>query len=256
MSETQTEREVMDGGELVYRATEPAQMSFRQEDGGAAILEGRMMPYDEWTEVNSSIEGHFMERFSPGALAKTISERASRIRALFEHGMDSVLGRQAIAEIDEMTDRDDGAHFRATLLDGIPPLLVAGLRRGLYGSSIRFKPVPGKWERVRSPRPSDHNPDGIPEHTIREAYVQEFSVVTFPQYAGATAHVRSITDEVAAHKLLDSPERLLRMITALKDEPQHSEREEQEEPAPERSRSTQPSHDYLNPKEREPKWRL
>jgi hypothetical protein len=60
---------------------------------------------------------------------------------LFEHGMDAVLGRQAIAAIEEMGDEPDGAYYRARLLDGLPPLLVSGLRRGLYGSSVRFEPL-------------------------------------------------------------------------------------------------------------------
>jgi HK97 family phage prohead protease len=241
------ETESLNGGELVYRAADPSLMRYAQEGDGPPVIEGRMMPYDEWTEVNSPIEGHFMERFAPGALAKTISEQASKIRALFEHGLDKSFGNQTIAVIDEMRDEQDGAHFRASLLDGLPPLLLAGLRRGLYGSSVRFGPV--KWDRTRSPRPSESNPEGIPEVTVREAFIREFSVVTFPQYAGATARMRSLTDEVAARQLLGDPTRLLEII-ATQTEPPHSVREEQEVPASERSRSTQQtSNDYLSTEE-------
>jgi HK97 family phage prohead protease len=145
-----------------------------------------MMPYGEWTEVNSLKEGHFLERFAPGALAgNAIPAMAKRIRVLFEHGLDTVLGRQAIAAIEEMRDEPDGAYYRARLLDGLPELLVAGLRRGPYGSSVRFEPL--KQDRVRYPKRSEYNPEGLPEHTVREARIREFSVVTFPQYAGATA---------------------------------------------------------------------
>jgi hypothetical protein len=230
---------------------------------------------------------------------------------LFEHGMDAVLGRQAIAQIGELADQPDGAYYTANLFRGIPDLLVEGIRAGQYGSSIRFAPIPGKWDRVRSPKPSDYNPEGIPEVTIREARVQEFSVVTFPQYDGATAGIRSLTDEVAARQLLVNPERLLEiieqtravampagmsmmpsgvkackmggnqgfngggachihdgsqasMVAAMgkatadskRSEPQHSEREEPVDPAPERSRSTQPIRDYLKPEEAEPTWLL
>lgn len=253
-------------GELVYRATDPAEMRMREEPDAPPVLEGRMMPYDEWTEVNSAVEGHFLERFAPGSLGKTMRERAHRIRALFEHGLD-FLGRQPIATIEEFDERDDGAYYEATLLRGLPDLLVDGLRHGQYGSSIRFRPVPGKWDRNRKPEASDHNPEGIPEHTIREAYVLEFSVVTFPQYEGATAHVRSLTDEVHARQLLGNPERLIEIIRATS-EPQHSGREEpepepQEDPAaappasvPQRSRSTQPTRKYLTPQEAEPTWRI
>ena len=70
MSENENvEVESVDGGELVYRAADPGEMSFSEETDGRT-LEGRMVPYGEWTEVNSSMEGHFLERFAPGSLAK------------------------------------------------------------------------------------------------------------------------------------------------------------------------------------------
>jgi hypothetical protein len=259
MSEN-TERETMNGGESGEYVVAPDSMRFREE-GDTPTLEGRMMPYDEWTEVRSPIEGHFMERFAPGALAKTMVEQANRIRVMFEHGTDSVFGKQAIAAVDEMRDESDGAYYRASLLDGVPDLLVSGLRRGLYGSSIRFAPV--KWDRVRSPKKSEQNPDGIPEHTIREAAMKEFSVVPFPQYAGATAMVRSTTYDIAAREILKDPERLLEILrmhvedeTVEPSEPQHSEPDPPEEPADAGSRSTQPTRDYLSQEVEEASWRL
>jgi HK97 family phage prohead protease len=173
--------------------TDIAVMRF-SEAGDGPVLEGRMVPYGEWTEVRSRTEGHFLERFAAGSLiGNTIREQASRIRVLFEHGMDSVFGRQPIASVEEMRDEPDGAYYRARLLDGVPPLLVAGLRRGLYGSSVRFEPI--EQDRVRHPTRSSHNPQGIPEHTVKRAKIREFSVVTFPQYAGATAMVRVEREE-------------------------------------------------------------
>jgi len=183
-----------------------------------------------------------------------MNEKASRVRMMWEHGLDTVVGRQAIAEIEELRDESDGAHYRAVLLDGLPELLVSGLRRGLYGSSIRFGPI--KWDRVRYPKRSDYNPGRIPEHTIREAFVKEISITPFPQYSGTTAHVRSSTDEIAARQLLGDPARLIEIARATHlTEPQHSEREEPLE-APGPSRSTQPTHDYLQPEKGDPSWRL
>jgi hypothetical protein len=254
MNETEHEPQVenVNGGELVYRATEPEAMHLVEAEDSAPVLEGRMMPYDEWTEIKSRVEGHFLERFAPGALAKTMAERSDRIRVLFEHGLD-VLGGQTIAAIEEMREEPDGAYYRASLLDGLPNLLLAGLRRGLYGSSVRYGPV--KLDRVRSPRRSEHNPEGLEERTVREGFVKEFSVTTFPQYAGATASIRSLTDDIAAHRLLGDP-RYLDLLGNKPTEPQHSEREEPEDQAPEQSRSTQPVHDYLDTEEGEPSWRL
>ena len=263
MSDTEREPEIenVNGGELVYRATEPAALHLREE-GDSPVLEGRMMPYGEWTTIHSLSENGgkpFLERFAPNSLAKTMQEQAERIRVLLEHGMDAVLGRQPIAAVEGFRDEQDGAYYRAGLLEGLPPLLVSGLRRGLYGSSVRFKPI--KWDRVRSPERSEHNPEGLPEHTVREAFVKELSVVTFPAYIGATAQVRSLTDEMAARRLLGDSDDLLEYLQTRKSqnisaEPQHSDRKEPEDQAPEQSRSTQPGRDYLRPQEGDPSWRL
>ena len=137
-----------------------------------------MLPFNEWTEVRSAKEGNFFERFALGSLSKSIRERSARIRALFQHGTDSLLGRQPIASIEEMWEREDGAHYRSRLLSGVPELVVSGLRAGLYGSSVSFRAR--RFERVSRPRRSAHNPDGLEERTITEADVYEFSFVTFP----------------------------------------------------------------------------
>lgn len=250
---TDVEIETLNGGDLVYRAADLEQTSVREGEDGSHLLEGRMMPYGEWTEVNSVIEGHFMERFLPGSLTKTMQERASRIRALFQHGRD-FLGRQPIASGITFEDRDDGAYYGATLFRSVPELIVEGLRHGVYGSSIQYKPL--KYDRVMRPRRSEHNPEGIPEITVREAYVKEVSVVTFPQYDGATASVRSVTDEIAAWQLLGDPAKLLEVIARQQTEPPHSESGEPAKQAPVVSRSTQSSHDYLTTQEGAPPWRL
>jgi hypothetical protein len=70
----------------------------------------------------------------PARWRRQLRERASKIRVLFEHGTDTVLGKQPIADIEEMRGRPDGVYFRAKLLRGLPELLVEGLRRGLVAS--------------------------------------------------------------------------------------------------------------------------
>jgi HK97 family phage prohead protease len=252
MSETPNEElEVVNGGELVYREAGAAILRAEADDA-PAVLEGRMMPYGQWTEIRSRSEGHFLERFAPGALTKTLAEQASKIRVLFEHGLDVVIGKQAIAEVEGFRDEEDAAYYRGTILEGLPPLLLSGLRRGLYGSSIRFGPV--KWDRTRYPMRSEHNPERREERTIREAIIKEISVVTFPAYAGATASVRSITDEIAVHQLLRGAQGALELPPHTETEPPHSEPQEPEE-GPGTSRRTQ-GRDYLQPREEDPTWRL
>jgi hypothetical protein len=47
-----------------------------------------------------------------------------------------------------------------------------GLRHGEYGASFRFSVV--REEINDSPDPSEYNPTGLPERTVKEAKVAEF----------------------------------------------------------------------------------
>jgi hypothetical protein len=46
---------------------------------------------------------------------------------------------------------------------------------------------------IERPGKSPHNPEGIPERTLKEVDVPEFGPVTFPAYAGATAGLRTVS---------------------------------------------------------------
>lgn len=258
--------------ELVYRAG---------EDGAADVLEGRMAPYGEWTEIRSAVEGHFIERLAPGSLAKTLVEKAGKLKVLFEHGFSRSLDRAPIGLVMEAAETQDGAHYRANLFRNIPPIIRDGIMEGAYGTSVALRNV--KVDVVRSPKKSEYNPQGLPEHTIREAALKEISVVTFPAYEGATAGLaRSVTDDVLGELLIpfltrERPEFLLSLARQSAEvEPSHSEPDQSEEPpadepaepaepqedeAPaedEASRSTppKPKKDWLSETEVKPEWRL
>lgn len=194
--------------EDLYRADFNADLEVRDATEGP-VLTGHFSKFNEWTEINSSYEGRFMERVAPGAFAKTISESVSKMRVLFNHGKD-VLGQQILGPIRSLKEDNLGAAYEVPLFDGIPPLILAGLRAGQYGSSFRFGVE--REEYVSKPRKSDYNPLGIPERTIKEARVREFGPVTFGAYAGATAGVRSITDDVLFTSLTANPDQLRSMI--------------------------------------------
>lgn len=114
---------------------------------------------------------------------------------MYEHGQDSVIGRQPIAKLTWLREASDGVYFAARLLAGVPRLLISGLQDGLYGSSIRFEPV--KTDVRRFPPRSRSDPDGITEKTILQARIREFSVTAFPVYAGTTAQVSATADAPA-----------------------------------------------------------
>lgn len=176
---------------------------FEVSDDGKTLF-GRIAPANAWTEIRSSVEGHFMERNAPGAFRKTFSEGKPKI--LFNHGKDPQLGNQIIAEPRDVGEDEQGGYYRAEILDGVPPLIVDGLKRGLYGSSHTFSVIRETWN--DRPKPSDHNPKGLPERTILEARVPELGPVTWPAYADAFAGVRSLTDEFTLDRLAADPDRL------------------------------------------------
>lgn len=202
-------------------------------------MAGYFARFNEWTEIDSWFEGHFMESFAPGAFRKTIRENAQRMRVLFQHGRDPQVGDKPLGPIDVLREDDQGPYYEVPLLDApyVNEQVLPGLEADLYGASFRFSVV--KEEFNQEPEKSRHNPDGIPERVVSEARVFEFGPVTFPAYEGATAGLRSLTDEFVLARFAREPERLLELVQAAKREPQHSGREPETSTPAAPSRSTQ-----------------
>lgn len=192
-------------------------------EGGPRVMSGHFSVFNEWTRISSSWEGEFYERIAPGAFAKAFKERTPKV--LFQHGKDPQVGDKPLGSVRSVTEDSRGASYEVELLDtSYVRDLIPGLEAGLYGASFRFSVVKEDWD--QSPKRSAHNPDGLPERTVREARVPEFGPVTFPAYAGATAGVRSMTDEFLISRLAADPERLASLITnalpARAEAPPHS----------------------------------
>ena len=266
----------------LYRISPPSALIFRDEDGEQTV-EGVVVPYGQWSEVDSVMEGHFMERFAPGSLRKSFSEGFSRMKGYFEHGKSRMFDRTPVMELREAWETDGGAFFRANLLRGLPEWMVDGLRRGLYGVSLGAEPV--KVDRTRYPKVSDYNPKGLEERTYKELRGYDISLTPSPHYAEATAMLRSITDDLTVKELLKDPDALVELLRrATEAEPTHSEPtdevqevpepatdpeavdetepeekpddpEPEPEPEPEGSRATQPPTDHLAD-EGDEVWRL
>lgn len=177
-------------------------------------LTGRFAVFNQWTEINSIFEGRFLERMAPGAFKKTIREGRDGMRVLFQHGQDPQIGDKPLGPIKDLREDAEGAYYEVPLLDtGYVRELIPGLEQNLYGASFRFRVV--KEEVVEQPEPSDYNPTGLPERTVKEAQVKEFGPVTFPAYEGATAGVRSLTDEFIFARFAGAaadPERLEQLV--------------------------------------------
>ena len=235
----------LDDSEL--RFWSEADMELREEDPDGLTLAGHFAVFGEWTEINSRYEGRFMERVAPGAFRKTFAENRKNMRVLYQHGKDPQLGEMVLGPIADLREDKRGAYYEVPLLQGVPELLVSGLREGLYGSSFRFRAM--KEERQQSTEPSDYNPEALPERTITEAKVMEFGPVTFPAYEGATACLRSVTDWWHEQNLRSALEVFAGGAAALGQE---------EEPTsvvtpPLLSRRT---HDHLATREEVTPWRL
>ncbi len=175
-------------------------------DGGMPTLYGHFLKFDRWTEINSWFEGHFMERIAPGALKKTIGENRDRIRCLFQHGRDPQVGDKPLGQIEDLREDDEGGYYEVPLFDtSYNRDLVPGLEARTYGASFAFQVI--REELDEEPSRSEHNPDGLPERTIKEIRLYEFGPVTFPAYSDATAGVRSMTDELVFGDIARNPQR-------------------------------------------------
>jgi HK97 family phage prohead protease len=199
----------------LVRASLPGFELRADDEDKPPTLFGHFTKFMEWTRIESVWEGEFMERIAPGAFTKTINENRSDVKVLFQHGQDPQIGDKPLGSIAELREDDVGPYYEVPLLDAgyVRNDILPGLRAGLYGASFRFRVT--REEKTEEPAKSDHNPDGLPERTIKEIRLFEFGPVTFPAYAGATAGVRSLTDEYIVERLQTRPERLREMLESI-----------------------------------------
>jgi HK97 family phage prohead protease len=164
------------------------------DDGSLGTLTGRFSEFGRWYKVSSRFEGDFMEQVRQGATADTIRDNRDSMRVLFDHGMDHQIGNKVLGPIDVLEEKSDGPHYEVPLFDtSYNRDLLPGLQHRVYGASMRMRVTGDEWN--DEPERSDANPDGIPERTITRMKVLEFGPVTFPANPGASAGVRSGTDE-------------------------------------------------------------
>lgn len=189
-------------------------MQLRADDeGNGTTLTGYFSTFGDWYEIDSWLEGQFMERFVKGAFARTISNNRSAMSVGFDHGLDPQIGDKPLGPIDVLREDSAGPYYEVPLLDTdynrnfvLPALqgrtMDGRLRGSVLGASFRFRVIQDQWN--EEPGRSAHNPEGIPERTITEARVFEFGPVVYPANSEATAGVRSMTDDLiarSAHRL-------------------------------------------------------
>jgi HK97 family phage prohead protease len=175
-------------------------IGLRGSESGMPTLTGHFAVWNQWTEIRSAYEGHFMERFAPASMTRTLEQSTPKV--LFQHGKDNAIGEKPLGTVRSLQPDDQGAFYEVDLFDtAYNRELLPGLEAGAYGASFRFSVL--REDMVQRPKKTDWNPRGIPERTVQEARVMEFGPVTFPAYAGATAGLRSMTDEFLLATLAD-----------------------------------------------------
>jgi len=181
----------------IVRATDTA---VQRADGNE--LYGHFAVFDAWTEIDNWMEGHFLERIAPGAFAESIMAKADKIRVLYTHGFDSVVGMKPIAVPTEITEDDIGGAYRATMLDApyaqdLKPAIAAGQ----MGASFRGLVTKEEWSKPTVA--TEWNPAMIEERTITQIDLMEFGPCTFGAYESATSGMRSQNEQFGEHLLGD-----------------------------------------------------
>ena len=181
----------------IVRATNSA---VQKTDGNE--LHGHFAVFEQWTEINNWMEGHFLERIAPGAFADTIAAKADKIRVLYSHGFDAHVGMKPIAVPIEIKEDNIGGAYRATMLDApyaqdLKPAIAAGQ----MGASFRGTVTAEAW--TIPTVPTEWNPAMIEERTITQIDLMEFGPCTFGAYGEATSGMRSQNEQFTEHLLKD-----------------------------------------------------
>ncbi len=180
------------------------------DDPAGSTLFGWFSRFDAWYRIDSYIEGLFLERTVAGSFKDTINKHRSTMVCSFDHGFDPELGDKPMGPIETLREDAEGPYYEVPLLDTgynrdfILPALqgrtIDGRNLGsVLGASFRMRVTRDEWN--MAPKKSTHNPDGIPERTIKEIRLYEFGPVVYPASPTATAGVRGLTDHYFARQL-------------------------------------------------------
>lgn len=183
---------------------------------GMPTMTVRFSVFGTWYPIRSYWEGEYLERVANGAFRKTISERGSQVKVLFDHGYDFHIGDKILGVPSLLEERPDSPYGEVPLLDtSYNRDLVPGLEAGGYGSSFMFNVLRDEW--VEEPEASEHNPKALPERTITEVRLLEFGPVTWPANPNATAGLRSGMDWYADKLRQRRPEQFDELVERFTD---------------------------------------
>lgn len=199
---------------------DPTHIEFRASEAdasgtGPGTLVGHFSTPNNWYEINSFFEGHFIERIAPGAFKKTLQERKSGgetpIRVLLEHGFDPQVGDKPLGVPEVLSEQAGGPYAEVPLFDtSYNRDLAPALAAGAYGQSFRFQVMRDEWIEPQSDgfeKTGNSAWNDLPQRTIREVRVSEFGPTVFPANPAADAGLRSTTDEFYERVRTRDPQR-------------------------------------------------
>ena len=97
-----------------------------------------------------------------------------------------------LGRLRDIREEADGVHHQVDLFDGLPQLLMEGLRSGTYRASFVRN-----LSRTSSGQAGEVGvqPRGIPESVVTELALKELGPTPVPAYHETTAENRSLNDE-------------------------------------------------------------
>lgn len=175
--------------------------------GDSNVMVVRFSPFNTWYEIDSLFEGRFIERTVRGTFTKTMAEAGRSCKVLFNHGSDMQIDQKPLGKIADLREDPDTAVGEVELFTDASYVrdLMPAIRSGVLGSSFMFRVLQDEWD--DTPQRSEHNPNRLPERTIKEVRLMEFGPVTWPANPAATVGMRSMTDEFYEHLRSRDPQR-------------------------------------------------
>lgn len=172
--------------EILHRRF-PSELEVRA-GGDGRTLSGIVVPFDRPTSPDSGLG--FEERFEHGAFARTIAERADKVKLLISHdAMALPIGRASLLREDRVGVYGE---FRVAPTDRGAEVLALAKDGALDAFSVGFVALQDRWNATRS------------ERTVTEAKLLEVSAVTWGAYPDAhVMAVRAAADPLAELELLE-----------------------------------------------------
>jgi len=153
-------------------------------DGDGLTIAGYVAKFNERTQISDFL-GDYVEQIKPGAFARTLADRAGKVKMQFNHGHDATFGTLPIGVWTSLREDRKGLWAEGRIHDNWHTLPIrAAIESGaLDGMSFRFKTIAEEWRAAKDDQSLD-------ERLLTEVALFEAGPVVNPAYEGTTVGVR------------------------------------------------------------------